>query len=82
MNLRRDNDESDESDNGDSKSSANEQNEIDDVDSGDRDELRVVILDELRVVNNDEEAVERPAITHSGRPHNTIAINMPSILTT
>ena len=31
---------------------------------------------------NDEEAVERPAITHSERANNTIAINMPSVLTT
>ena len=30
---------------------------------------------------NDEEAVERPAITHSGRTNNTIAMNMSSVLT-
>ncbi len=30
---------------------------------------------------NDEEAVERLAITHSGRTNNTIAMNMPSVLT-
>ena len=71
-----DNDDSDE-DNGDSKSSANE-NENDDIDSGDKDKLRVVIL----VFINDEEAVGKPAITHSGRTNNTIAINMPSVLTT
>ena len=72
--LDSDNDKSDENDNGDSKSSANEENENDDVDSSDRDELRVVI--------NNEEAVDRPAITHLGRPNNTIAINMLYILTT
>ena len=76
--LDSDNDDSNEDDNGDSKSSANEDNENDDIDSGDRDELRVVIL----VFINDEEAVERLAITHSGRANNTIAINMPSVLTT
>ena len=76
--LDSDNDDSDEDDNGDSKSSTNEDNENDDIDSGDRDELRVVIL----VFINDVEAVERLAITHSGRANNTIAINMPSVLTT
>ena len=75
--LDSDNDKSDENDNGDSKSSANEENENDDVDSGDRDESRAVIL----VFINDEEAVERLAITHSGRANNTIAINMPSVRT-
>ena len=78
MNLRRDNDESDESDNGGCKSSANEDYENDVIGSGERDELRVVIL----VFINDEEAVQRPAITHSGRTNNTIAISMPSVLTT
>ena len=72
------NDNSDEDDNGGSKSSANEENENDDNDSGDRDELIVVIL----VFLDNEEAVERPAITHSGRANNTITINMPSVLTT
>ena len=48
------------------------------IDSADRDELRVAILAFI----NDEEEVERPAITHSGRTNNTIAINMPSVLTT
>ena len=42
-----------------------------------RDESSDVILAFI----NDEE-VERPAITHSGRGNNTIAINMPSVLTT
>ena len=46
--------------------------------TGDRDESRDVILAFI----NDEEEVERPAITHSGRASNTIAINMPSVLTT
>ena len=76
--LDSNNDDSDEDDNGDCKSRANEDNENDDIDSGDRDELRVVIL----VFINDVEAVERLAITHSGRANNTIAINMPSVLTT
>ena len=76
--LDSDNDDNDEDDNGGSKSSANEENENDDIDSGDRDELRVVIL----VFINDEEAVERPAITHLGRANFTIVINMPSVLTT
>ena len=40
--------------------------------------MRVVIL----VFINDEEAVGKPAITHSGRANNTIAINMPSVPTT
>ena len=74
--LDSDNDDSDE-DNGDSKSSAKE-NENDDIDSGDRDKFRVVIL----VFINDEEAVERPVITHSGRTNNTIAINISSVPTT
>ena len=51
---------------------------ISDIDSGDRDELRVVIL----VFINDEEAGERPVITHLGRANNTIAIDMLSVLTT
>ena len=73
-----DNDNSDEDDNGASKSSANKLNENDYTDSGDRDESTDVILAFI----NDEEEVERPAITHSGRANNTIAINMPSVLTT
>ena len=64
------------SDNNDSDE--DEENENDYVDSGDRDELRVVILAFI----SDEEEVERLAITHSGRTNNTIAINMPSVLTT
>ena len=32
--------------------------------------------------DDSDEAVERPAITHSGRANNTIAINMPSVLAT
>ena len=66
--LDSDNDDSDE----------DEENENDYIDSGDRDELRVVILAFI----NDEEEVERLVITHSGRTNNTIAINMPSVLTT
>ena len=73
--LDSDNDDSDEDDNGGSKSSAHEENENDDVDSGDRDESRAVIL----VFINDEEAVERLAITHSGRANNIIAINIEQI---
>ena len=65
--LDSDNDDSDE-----------DENENDYIDSGDRDELRVVILAFI----NDEEEVERLVITHSGRTNNTIAINMPSVLTT
>ena len=65
-------------DNSASKSSADEENENDYTDSGDRDESTDVILAFI----NDEEEVERPAITHSGRASNTIAINMPSVLTT
>ena len=65
--LDSDNDDSDE----------DEENENDYIDSGDRDELRVVILAFI----NDEEEVERLAITHSERTNNTIAINMPSLLT-
>ena len=42
--LDSDNDDSDEDENGGSKSSADEENENDYIDSGDRDELRVVIL--------------------------------------
>ena len=76
--LDSDNDDSDEDDNGGSKSNTNEENENGYIDSGDRDELRVIIL----VFINDEEEVERPAITHSGRTNNTIAIDMPSVLTT
>ena len=77
--LDSDNDDSGEDDNGGRKSSADEENENDYIDSGERDELRVVIL---AFINDDEEEVERPAITHSGRTNNTIAINMPSVLTT
>ena len=54
------------------------ENENNDIDSGDRDELRVVTL----VFINEEEAVEGPPITHSGRANNTIAINMSPVLTT
>ena len=32
--------------------------------------------------DDSDEAVERPAITHSGRANNTIAINMRSVLAT
>ena len=64
--LDSDNDDSDEDDNGGSKSSADEENENDYIDSGDRDELRVVILAFI----SDEEEVKRPAITHSGRTNN------------
>ena len=64
--LDSDNDDSDE-----------DENENDYIDSGDRDELRVVILAFI----NDEEEVERLVITHSERTYNTIAINMPSVLT-
>ena len=66
--LDSDNDDSDE-----------DENENDYIDSGDRDELRVVILAFI----NEEKEVERPAITHSGRTtNNIIAIKMPSVLTT
>ena len=64
--LDSDNDDSDEDDNGGSKSSGDEENKNDYIDSGDRDELRVVILAFI----SDEEEVERPAITHSGRTNN------------
>ena len=64
--LDSDNDDSDEDNNGGSKSSADEENENDYIDSGDRDELRVVILAFI----SDGEEVERPAITHSGRTNN------------
>ena len=77
MNPEVANDGSDEDDNSASKSSADEENENDYIDSGDRGELSDVIL----AFTSDEE-VERPAITHSGRANNTIAINMPSVLTT
>ena len=76
--LDSDNDDSDEDDNGASKSSADEENENDYIHSGDRDESSNVILAFI----SDEEEVERPAITHSGRANNKIAINMPSVLTT
>ena len=72
--LDSNNDDSDEDDNGDCKSRANEDNENDYIDSRDRDESIDVILAFI----NDEEEVERPAITHSGRANmNT----MPSVLT-
>ena len=64
--LDSDNDDSDE-----------DENENDYIDSGDRDELRVVILAFI----NEEEEVERLVITHSERTYNTITINMPSVLT-
>ena len=76
--LDSDNDDSDEDNNSGSKSSADEENENDYIHSGDRDELRVVIL----AFVNDEEEVKRPAITHPGRTNKTIAINIPSVLTT
>ena len=76
--LDSDNDGSDEDDNGASKSSADEENENDYIDSGNRDESSDVMLAFI----NDEEEVERPAITHSGRTNSTIAINMLSVLTT
>ena len=65
-------------DNSASKSSADEENENDYIDSGDRDESSDVIL----AFTNDEEEVERSVITHAGRANNTVAINMPSVLTT
>ena len=61
--LDSDNDHSNEDDNGGSKSSSDEENEIDYIDSGDRDESSDVILAFI----NDEEEVERPATTRSGR---------------
>ena len=72
--LDSDIDDSDEDDNGGSKSSVDEENENDYIDSGDRDELRVVILAFI----SDEEEVERPAITHSGRS-NTKNCHQPAV---
>ena len=71
-----DNEDSDEDDNGASKSSPNKLNENDYTDSGDSQ------TDVILAFINDEEEVERPAITHSGRANNAIAMNMPSVLTT
>ena len=59
----RDNNDSDEDDNGGSESSSDEENENDYIDSGDRDESSDVILAFI----DDEEEVERPATTCSGR---------------
>lgn len=59
-----DNDHSDEDDdNGGSESSSEEENENDYIYSGDRDESRDIILAFI----DDEEEVERPATTRSGR---------------
>ena len=58
-----DNDDSDEDDNVGSESSSDEENENDYTDSGDRDESSDVILAFI----DDEEEVERPATTRSGR---------------
>ena len=58
-----DNNDSDEDDNGGSESSSDEENENDCIDSGDRDESSDVIL----VFIDDEEEVQRPATTRSGR---------------
>ena len=76
--LDSDNDDNDENDNGGSESSGNEENQNDYIYSGDSEELSDVILAFI----DDEEAVERPATTHSGRANNTVAINMTSVLTT
>ena len=57
-----DNNGSDEDDNGGSESSSDEENENDCIDSGDRDESSDVILAFI-----DDEEVERPATTRSGR---------------
>ena len=72
--LDSDNDDSGEDDNGGRQSSADEENENDYIDSGERDELRVVILAFI----SDEEEVERPAITHSGRS-NTKNCHQPAV---
>ena len=61
--LDSDNDDSDEDDNGGSESSSDEENENDCIDSGGRDESSDVILAFI----DDEEEVERPATTRSGR---------------
>ena len=58
-----DNNDNDEDDNGGSQSSSDEENENDCIDSGDRDESSDVILAFI----DDEEEVERPATTRSGR---------------
>ena len=58
-----DNDHSDEDDNGGSERSSEEENENDYIYSGDRDESRDVILAFI----DDEEEVEWPATTRSGR---------------
>lgn len=59
--INSDNDHSDEDDNGGSESSS-EENENDYIDSGDRDESRDIIFAFI-----DNEEVERPATTCSGR---------------
>ena len=61
--LNSDNGDTDEDDNGGSESSSDEENENDYIDSGDRDESSDVILAFI----DDEEEVERPATTRSGR---------------
>ena len=61
--LDGDSDNSDEDDNGESVNSSDEENENDCIDSGDRDESSDVILAFI----DDEEEVERPATTRSGR---------------
>ena len=76
--LDRNNNDSNEDDNGASKSSVDGENQNDYTDSGDREESSNVIVAFI----NDEEEVERPAITHSGKANNIIAINMPSVPTT
>ena len=58
-----DNNDSDEDDNGESETSSDEENENDCIDSGDRDESSDVNLAFI----DDEEEVERPATTRSGR---------------
>ena len=63
VNENSDNNHSDEDDNGGSESSSEEENENDYIYSGDRDESRDVILAFI----DDEEEVERPATTRSGR---------------
>ena len=64
--LDSDNDDSDEKDNGGSESSSDEENENNCIDSGGRDESSDVILAFI----DDEEEVERPARTRSGRAIN------------
>ena len=58
-----DNNNSDEDNNSGSESSSDEENENDCIDSGDRDESSDVILAFI----DDEEEVERPTTTRSGR---------------